>query len=226
MPLASAIAINFSAPLFSAIVAVVWLKERAGPARLTALLCGFLGVLIVANPGMDSFTLGALFALANAAMYGSVTVAVRGMTATESAKTLLMWQMVVLAILHALLLLFGFRWPTFSDTAILVFSGIANAIAQYLWTRSLVLAPAIAVSPFYYFLLVWALIIGFLLWGDVPTVGLLVGSSIVVVSGLFLLWVEAKRRRVTQPTSVISEGKYQGELNRGAQSPNQAVVEA
>jgi drug/metabolite transporter (DMT)-like permease len=153
MPLAGATAINFAAPLFSALVAVLWLKERCGPARSAALVCGFLGVLIVARPGMDSLTLGALFALANAAMYGSVTVAVRGMSATESAKTLLMWQMLVLAVAHAFLLLFGFRWPTPGDAAMLLLGGVANAIAQYLWTRALVLAPATAVSPFYYFLL-------------------------------------------------------------------------
>src|SRR5271165_5114607 len=115
----AAIAINFSAPLFSALLSVVWLKELAGAARWTALLTGFLGVLIVAHPGADSLTLGALFALANAVMYGSVTVAVRGMTATESTTTLVMWQMVTVAVLHSLLLLFGFRSPAPADAAML-----------------------------------------------------------------------------------------------------------
>lgn len=194
MPLAGAIAINFSAPLFSALIAVIWLKEHASAARWTVLLFGFLGVVIVANPGADSLTLGALFALGNAVMYGSVTVAVRGMTATESTNTLLMWQMVTIAILHSFLLIFGFRWPTPGDAALLVLSGVANAIAQYAWTKALLLAPTTAVSPFYYLLLVWALAIGFFLWGDVPTTELLIGSGIVVASGLFLLWHESKRR--------------------------------
>src|SRR5204863_5755276 len=136
----------FSAPIWSALLSVFWLKEHAGPVRWIALLSGFLGVLIVANPGFDSLTLGALFALANAIMYGSVTVAVRGMTSTESTNTLLMWQMVTLAVFHAFLLLFGFRWPTPADAGMLIFSGIANAIGQYLCTRALVLAPATAVS--------------------------------------------------------------------------------
>jgi len=195
MPLAGAIAINFSAPLWSALLSVLWLKERAGGARWTALLSGFVGVLVVANPGQDSLTLGALFALANAIMYGSVTVAVRGMTATESTNTLLMWQLAILAVVHTCLLVFGFRVPTATDAALLVASGIANALAQYLWTRALHLAPAAAVSPFYYLLLVWALLIGFVFWGDVPSVGLLAGSAIVVLSGLFLLWHETRRSR-------------------------------
>ena len=172
MPLAGAIAINFSAPLWAALLSVLWLKERAGPARWTALLTGFFGVLIVADPGVGFAELGALFALANAVMYGSVTVAVRGMTATESTNTLLMWQMVTLRWFHcfaACLSDSAGRRPV--TPSMLALSGVANALAQYLWTRALRLAPATAVSPFYYLLLVWALVIGFLAWGEVPTSG-------------------------------------------------------
>lgn len=195
MPLAGAIAINFSAPLWAALLSVIWLKERASPMRWAVLLTGFSGVLIVASPGTNSLQIGALFALANAVMYGSVTVAVRGMTATESATTLLMWQMVVIAVLHTFLLAFGFRMPTAMDAMMLCFSGVANAVAQYAWTRSLLLAPTTAVSPFYYLMLVWAIGIGYFVWGDVPTTGLLIGSAIVVGSGLMLLWYEARQKR-------------------------------
>ncbi len=195
MPLAGAIAINFSAPLWSALLSVLWLKERAGPARWTALFLGFVGVLIVTHPGADSLQLGALYALGNAILYGTVTVAVRGMTATESTSTLLMWQLTTLAVLHSFLLIFGFRMPTPADGALLILSGVANVIGQWLWTKALQLAPATAVSPFYYLMLVWALALGFLVWGDLPTPRLVVGSMIVVACGLFLLWHESRRSR-------------------------------
>jgi drug/metabolite transporter (DMT)-like permease len=201
MPLAGAVAINFSAPLFSALISVLWLKERAGIARWAALLIGFVGVLIVVKPGADSVQLGALFALANAVMYGSVTVAVRGMSKTESANTLLMWQMATLAVFHAFLLAFGLRWPTLQHAGLMVSMGAANAAAQYLWTKALHAAPATAVSPFYYFLLVWSLVLGFVVWGDIPTISLLVGSGVVVVSGLFLLYHEAQRQPKSAPTA-------------------------
>jgi drug/metabolite transporter (DMT)-like permease len=201
MPLAGAIAINFSAPLWSALLSVVWLRERAGPARWIALFCGFLGVLVVANPGTDLLALGALFALLNAIMVGTVTVAVRGMTATESANTLLMWQLTTIAVFHAFLLPIGLAWPTPGDAALLVLSGVVNLIAQYFWTRALVLAPATAVSPFFYFMLVWAMGIGFVVWGEVPTPALLAGSCIVVGSGLYLLWSEARQRRLAKPAA-------------------------
>ena len=74
----------------------------------------------------------------------------------------------------------------------LILSGIAWAVGQYLWTQALRLAPTTAVSPFYYFLLVWALLIGFLVWGEVPTLGLIAGSGVVVGSGLILLWHESR----------------------------------
>src|SRR5215469_12873992 len=111
MPLAGAVAINFSSPLFAALVSIVWLKESAGYVRGAALVIGFVGVLIVTSPGANSLTLGALFALTNAVMYGTVTVAVRGMTRTESANTLVMWQLTALAFFHSFLLLFGWRSP-------------------------------------------------------------------------------------------------------------------
>jgi drug/metabolite transporter (DMT)-like permease len=194
MPLAGAVAISFSAPLWAALLSIIWLKERAGPVRWMVLLTGFSGVIIVTNPGADAFQIGALFALGNAIMYGSVTVAVRGMTATETPNTLLMWQMVTMTLCHSLLLLFGFKWPTAADAAMMAFGGIANAAAQYTWTKALLLAPTSAVSPFYYLMLVWAMVIGFVVWGDMPTAALIIGSAIVIASGLFLLWHEAQKR--------------------------------
>ncbi len=193
MPLAGAIAINFSAPLFTALVSIVLLKEKVGLARWSALLVGFLGVLIVTHPGAGAFQVGALFALANAVMYGTVTAAVRGMTATESAATLTLYQLLFITGFFALIAPFGFIMPTWTDGGLIVFNGLSNAVGQYWWTKSLHLGPASAIAPFFYLSLVWAAAIGFLVWGDVPTLGLLIGSAIVVGSGLFLLWREARR---------------------------------
>jgi drug/metabolite transporter (DMT)-like permease len=195
MPLAGAVAINFSAPLFAALVSIIWLKEPAGFPRGAALVIGFVGVLIVTNPGTNSLTLGALFALTNAVMYGTVTVAVRGMTRTESANTLVIWQLAVLAFFHSFLLRFGWRSPSAIDAAMLFGTGFTNAIGQWFWTKALHLAPAPAVTPFYYLMLVWALMFGFFIWGDVPSASLLVGSAIVVMTGLFLFLREARLQR-------------------------------
>src|SRR5580704_15028834 len=194
MPLAGAVAINFSAPLFATLVSIGLLKEKVGWARWSALLIGFIGVLVVTNPGSGAFQVGALFALANAVLYGTVTAAVRGMTATESAPTLTLYQLLLITGFFALVAPFGFIMPTWNHWGLIVFNGVANAVGQYWWTKSLHLGPASAIAPFFYLSLVWAVMIGFLVWGDVPTIGLLIGSAIVVTSGLFLLWREARRR--------------------------------
>jgi drug/metabolite transporter (DMT)-like permease len=195
MPLAGAVAINFSAPLFATLVAALVFKEAVGPARWAALVVGFLGVLLVVHPGPDTVQLGSLFALGNAVLYGSVTVGVQRMTATESTETLTMYQLLMLTAFFTVSLPFAFVAPSWTDAGIMVLNGAANALGQYWWTRALHLAPTSAVVPFNYFSLVWALILGFLVWGDLPTLQLLAGSAIVVGSGLFLLWSETRRRR-------------------------------
>jgi drug/metabolite transporter (DMT)-like permease len=199
MPLASATAINFSAPLFATLASLIFLKEPVGRARWAALLIGFLGVLIVTNPGGETFQIGALYALGNALLFGTVTAGVRGMTSTESAKTLTMYQLIFLSVFYAATLPLGFVMPTWADMPLIIANGVTNMLGQYWWTRAIHLAPTSAVAPFQYLSLLWAMMFGYALWGDVPTAGLLVGSVIVVGSGLFLLWHEAGPRRRRSP---------------------------
>jgi drug/metabolite transporter (DMT)-like permease len=195
MPLAGAIAINFSAPLFATLASALVLKEAVGAARWTALLVGFCGVLIVTHPGTGTFQIGALFALGNAVLYGSVTAGVRSMTRTESAETLTLYQLALLTAFFALFMPWTWIWPSPSDSVWILLNGTSNAIGQYWWTRALHLAPASAVAPFYYLSLIWASIMGFLIWGEMPTVSLVIGSAIVAGSGLFLFWRETRVRR-------------------------------
>jgi drug/metabolite transporter (DMT)-like permease len=84
--------------------------------------------------------------------------------------------------------------PNAVDTLALVGIGVFNGFGQYWWTRALSMAPPSAVGPFYYFNLVWAVILGYVFWGDIPTLTLLLGSSIVVGSGLMLLWRESGKK--------------------------------
>lgn len=192
MSFASVTAIGFTAPLFSALLSILFLGERRDMPRLATLAAGICGALIVAPPDAEMFRSGAIFALANAVIYGSVTVAVRGMTNSESTATLLMWQMLVLAICHGLLLSADFVVPAPADGALLFATGAANATAQFFWTRSLSLAPASSVSPFYYLLLVWSMIIGFVAWDEIPTPSMLGGSVIIVAAGFALVVREGR----------------------------------
>jgi drug/metabolite transporter (DMT)-like permease len=199
MPLAGATAIMFSSPIFSTLASAYFLHEKVGPTRWAVLLVGFLGVLVIANPGMDSFQIGALFALGNAILFGTVVAGVRGMASTESTETLIMYQLTLLTVCYALFLPFGFTMPTGFDALIMIGSGVGNGMAQYLWTRAIHLAPTSAVVPFQYLQLVWAMLLGFAIWGDLPTVNLLIGSAVVIASGMFLFWRETRRVPVAEP---------------------------
>jgi drug/metabolite transporter (DMT)-like permease len=195
MPLAGAVAISFSAPLFTTLLSVLVLKEKVGIHRWSALVVGFLGVLIVTEPGAGTLQWGAVFALANAVLISTVAIAIRRMSRTESTETLTIYQLTLLALFTALLLPLGYRTPEPRDLLILLVLGLANGVAQYWWTKALHLAPPSAVVPFNYLSLVWATILGYAVWGDVPSTELLMGSAVVVASGLYILWRETLHRR-------------------------------
>jgi drug/metabolite transporter (DMT)-like permease len=195
MPLASATAINFSAPLFAALASLVFLKEPIGAARWVALVAGFFGVLIVTNPGGETFQIGALYALGNALLFGTVTAGVRGMTTTESAETLTMYQLIWLSLFYGLTLPFFFVMPTWADMPLIVANGATNMLGQYWWTRAIHLAPTSAVVPFNYFSLVWAIGLGFVVWGDVPSLSTLIGAAIIIGAGFYIFLREQKLGR-------------------------------
>ena len=202
LSLGSAIAISFSAPLFTTLLSILILKERVGVHRWSALIVGFVGVLVITLPHAGALNYGAAFALANAVLISSVAVAIRRMSATESPETLTFYQMSVITICTAVVVVCvpnQFIAPTWYDALALAVAGAANGTAQFWWTRSLSLAPPSSVVPFNYLSLVWASVLGFAIWGDLPTPELLLGSAIVVASGLYILWRETRRRRPAMP---------------------------
>src|SRR5579885_2596259 len=188
------IAVFRAARRFTTLLAIGVRKEKVGIHRLSARARGFVGVLVIAHPGAGTLQPGAVFALANAILISSVAVAIRKMSETESPETMTLYQMAIMTGCTLFLLPLGFTSPGWRDAAMLAGAGIGNGIAQIWWTRSLSLAPPSAVVPFNYLSLVWAMILGYLVWGDVPGLDLLLGAAIVVASGLYILWRETLRR--------------------------------
>jgi drug/metabolite transporter (DMT)-like permease len=103
-------------------------------------------------------------------------------------------------VFYGLTLPFAFVMPTWSDAPLMLLNGVTNLLGQYWWTRAIHLAPTSAVVPFQYLSLIWAMMFGYAVWGDVPTVHLLFGSAIVVGSGLFLLWRESRPKPISPAT--------------------------
>jgi drug/metabolite transporter (DMT)-like permease len=204
MPLASAVAISFAAPLFTTLLSIVILKEKVGPHRWSALAVGFVGVLLITHPGSGTFQIAVLLPLLNAVMISTVAIAIRRMSTTESTETLAIYQLTLITVFNACLLPLGCEAPSWNDFGMIALAGLGNGIAQYWWTKALHLAPPSAIVPFNYLSLVWATIIGFVVWGDVPTQGLVVGAVIVVASGLYIFWRETVRSGAPAPGPTVS----------------------
>jgi drug/metabolite transporter (DMT)-like permease len=175
---------------------------------------------VITLPDAGMLNYGAFFALANAVLISSVAIAIRHMSATESTETLTFYQMSVITLCTLFLLPLGFVMPAWYDALALAFAGAGNGIAQFWWTRSLSLAPPSAVVPFNYLSLVWATMLGFAIWGDLPTLELLLGSAIVVASGLYILWRETMRRHKPAPSNPAGDpAKAKGEPGAGSGPP-------
>ncbi len=198
MPLADAVAISFSSPLFLTILSIPLLGEQVGRHRWTAVLVGFGGVLLMvhAHGGLRGgfASPGAALALISAAIGASVTIAVRRMTLTEASPTLVTYQALVTTILSAMLLPLAWTTPRWQDALIMASIGLCSGIGQFWWTQAYRFAPAAVAAPFSYLSMIWALLLGYLIWGDVPTPALIGGGLVVAASGLYILYRETVRR--------------------------------
>jgi len=206
MPLADVAAITFSSPLFVTVLSIPALGEKVGPHRWAAVLVGFIGVLIMAHPGAGSISYGALLALANAALGASITIAMRRMTLSESSTTLVSYQAIVTTALSLLALPFGWVTPDWPRALLLVAIGLCSGIGQFLWTQAFRFAPAAVCAPFNYTSIVWAMGLGFFIWGDVPTPMLVVGAVVVASSGLYILYRETIRQASQRPNLAVARG--------------------
>ena len=187
LPIADAIAIAFAAPLLTTLLAVFCLRERVGLHRWVAIFFGFIGVIIIVQPTNDAFKVAALAPL-GAAFFGAIRdVITRKITSSESSFTILLTSMFLITL--AGYLTFPLGWSEFQVEHIWLFlcSSILVGVAQYLMIEAFRLGEGGLISPFKYSSLLWAVIIGFIVWGDIPGYFVLVGATILIISGIYLL---------------------------------------
>jgi drug/metabolite transporter (DMT)-like permease len=194
MPLADAVAITFSSPLFLTVLSIPLLGEQVRIHRWSAVVLGFVGVLIILPPGAGLLQGGAILALINATMNAFLTIAVRRMSVTEASTALVFYQTLVTAVIALVLLPFFWVTPSLADLGLLAAAGLLSGTAQYWWTQAYRFLPAAVAAPFSYTSMVWSLILGYALWGDIPTAPVLYGAVIVIASGLYILYRETVRR--------------------------------
>jgi len=196
LPLAEATAIGFSVPIFSTVLAAIVLGEPTGKWRWGAVAAGFLGVLLIVQPGSGDVPLmGASVALVAALLTASVTIVIRRLGQTERAATTVFW-FATSSLVPLGLLMIWFAGPHDSETwAMLGIMALAGGLAQLTLTGALRLAPVALVMPMDYSSLIWALLFGAWLFGEMPTPWIWAGAPIIIMSGLTIVWREHRLAR-------------------------------
>lgn len=213
LPLADATAITFASPLITVALAAVILKEKVRVFRWTAVAIGFVGVIVMLIPHLDvghyaaigtaTATAGAAFALFSAFCNAGTVIQTRRLTQSETTSSIVFYFSLVTALAGALTLPFAWYTPTTSELIKLMSLGLLGGIAHIFLTESYRHAPASVIAPFDYSALLWALVLGYWFFGELPSALVYLGAAIVAGAGLFVIFrersLELQRREAEGP---------------------------
>jgi drug/metabolite transporter (DMT)-like permease len=195
LQLAETMSIMFATPLLVALLAGPILGERAGPRRLAAIGIGFLGVLMITRPGLGTMHPAGLLSVAGTLSYAFYSICTRMLAAHDSSSTTMVYSGLAGVVLMSPLLPLLWTTPTSPLVWLLLAAlGVFGAVGHWLLILAHARAPAPVLSPFIYTQIVWMLALGYILFGDWPDAWTLVGSAVVIASGLYLLYRERVRQ--------------------------------
>ena len=198
LPVVDATAISFVSPLFTVAMAALILKERVRIYRWSAVIAGFAGVLVMLAPrlGIDSSAasaagaVGALLGLTGAFFSAGSTIQTRALTASETTSSIVFYFSLFCALAGLATWPFGWLMPSWPELAALVTIGIFGGLAHILLTESYRFAPASLVAPFDYTSMLWACLLGYLAFDEIPAPSVFIGAAIIAAAGLFVIWRE------------------------------------
>lgn len=201
LPLPEVTAIGYAAPLLVVIFAAMFLGEEVRLFRLASVALGLVGVLIVITPRLSTFSgptvetaqaFGAILALMGAMCAALAQIYVRKMVQTEQTSAIVFYFSVTASVLSLTTIPFGWVVPTFYEAALLIGAGLLGGFGQILLTTSYRHADASVVAPFDYASMLFALIIGYFVFSEIPTQQTLVGASLVIIAGVLIIWREQR----------------------------------
>ena len=200
LPLPEVTAIGYAAPLLTVVFAAMFLGEEVRAFRISAVILGMIGVLIVLAPRLSiepgaagvAEALGAMLVLGGAVFAALAQVFVRRLVMTEQTSAIVFWFSVTATVMSLATLPFGWVWPTPVEAATLVGAGLLGGLGQILLTSSYREADASLVAPFDYASMIFALGIGYFVFAEVPTLPMLGGAALIVTAGILIIWRERK----------------------------------
>ena len=207
LPLADANALSFASPLFVTALSLPLLGEAVGKHRWSAVIVGFAGVMVMTNPGGNWFSgglgIGAGMGVLAAFMSALMTITIRQLNKTEPPVRIVFYFATIGTVFFGGLVIFFWVTPTLLELAGLFLVGMIGGLSQLLMTYAYRHAPASTLAPFGYVSILWSTALGFLIWSELPGPRMLIGSAIVIASGLYIIYRETRvRSKVTaQPRS-------------------------
>jgi len=203
MPLTDIFAIVMSAPLLISALSALVLKEPVGFRRWLAILVGFSAVLVMVRPGGDVTSPGALLVVGSVVTYSVAMILTRRLGSTESAGAMTFYSALVFLAVGLVAAPFSWVWPTPIGMLLMAATGLLAGSAQYCLTEAFRIAPPSVVAPFEYTSLLWAMLFGFLVWGDVPTALVLASAAVVIVSGIYVFHDEQVTQRRNREAPMV-----------------------
>lgn len=195
LPLADVHAVLALTPLVVTALSVPLLREQVGPRRWAAVAVGFVGVLIVLRPGLGVLHPAALVAVLAVFLYALYQILTKMVGHADAAETSLLWQLVVGALLASLAVPFVWQPPALEHWPMFVAIAVLGGLGHYCMIRAFQLVSAVVIQPFSYTLLPWAVVIGYLGFGDVPDRWTLLGAAVIVGAGSYTAIREHRRRQ-------------------------------
>ena len=195
LPLATVVSISFAAPIFTTIFSIFLLSEKVGIYRWLAVLIGFIGILIITEPGITSLNVFYIFPIIFCIGLSYVAITIRKLSTTEPVWLISLYFSISITILSLLSIPFGWVMPTIKDFFILAMIGIFGGVANLWLSQSYKYSEVSLVTPLKYLALVFAIIFGYLIWDEVPTIKGLFGATLVIFSTLIIFRREIYKKK-------------------------------
>ena len=186
LPLATVVSITFAAPIFTTIFSIFLLNEKVGLYRWLAVLVGFVGIIVITEPGFSSLNFYYVYPIIFCLGLSYVAIAIRKLSATEPVWLISFFFSFSIAILGLLSLFQGWVMPNFLDLFLLSMVGILGGLANLWLSQSYKYSEVSLVTPLKYLALVFAIIFGYFIWSEVPTMKTLMGALLVILSSFII----------------------------------------
>ena len=196
LPLATVVSISFAAPIFTTIFSIFLLSEKVGVYRWLAVLVGFIGILIITEPGISNLNIYYIFPIIFCLGLSYVAITLRQLSTTEPVWLISLFFSIAITFLSFLTLPFGWVMPSFNHFLILSLVGIFGGVSNLWLSQSYKYSEVSLVTPLKYLTLVFAIIFGYFIWEEIPTIKTLIGALLVIVSTLIIFRREIYKKKI------------------------------